>query len=118
MSFNPIAFSASGRYWVNNHVHILKFDRVATQQFVEYFLESIPVDKYITGAAQPKLNQRALNSIPIPMPATVEAQQQVVEALDALATQTRVLEGLLERKLTALEELKMALLSSAFNGEL
>lgn len=64
----PIAFSVTGKYWVNNHAHILKFDNLATQRFVELYLESIPLDEYITGAAQPKLNQKALNSIPIPPP--------------------------------------------------
>ncbi len=77
----PIAFPASGKYWVNNHAHILKFDDMATQRFVEHFLESIPLDEYITGAAQPKLNQRALNSIPIPVPPLAE-QQRIVGILD------------------------------------
>ncbi len=51
-----------------NHAHILKFDHRATQRFVEFYLESIKLDEFITGAAQPKLNQQALNSIPIPIP--------------------------------------------------
>jgi type I restriction enzyme, S subunit len=65
---SPIAFAASGKYWVNNHAHILKFESSSTQRFIELYLESIPLDDYITGAAQPKLNQKALNSIPIPVP--------------------------------------------------
>ena len=77
----PIAFSASGKYWVNNHAHILKFDSLTTQRFVELYLESIPLDDYITGAAQPKLNQKALNSIPIPVPPLAE-QQRIVGLLD------------------------------------
>ena len=87
----PIAFPASGKYWVNNHAHILKFDDMATQRFVEHFLESIPLDEYITDAAQPKLNQRALNSIPIPVPPLAE-QQRIVgildEAFEGIATAT------------------------------
>jgi type I restriction enzyme S subunit len=77
----PIAFPASGKYWVNNHAHILKFENLTTQRFVELYLESIPLDDYITGAAQPKLNQAALNSIPIPVPAFPE-QQRIVGLLD------------------------------------
>ena len=114
----PIAFPASGRYWVNNHAHILKFDHMATQRFVEFFLESIPLDEYITGAAQPKLNQKALNSIPIPLPATVIEQAQVVDQLDALAMESELLRGMYERKLTALDELKKSLLHQAFSGAL
>jgi type I restriction enzyme S subunit len=43
----PIAFPASGKYWVNNHAHILKFENTTTQRFVELYLESIPLDDYI-----------------------------------------------------------------------
>ena len=85
----PIAFPASGKYWVNNHAHILKFDDMVTQRFVEHFFESIPLDEYITGAAQPKLNQRALNSIPIPVPPLAEQQRIVCildEAFEGIAT--------------------------------
>jgi type I restriction enzyme S subunit len=77
----PIAFPASGKYWVNNHAHILKFENLTTQRFVELYLESIPLDDYVTGAAQPKLNQKALNSIPIPVPPLAE-QQRIVGILD------------------------------------
>jgi type I restriction enzyme S subunit len=85
----PIAFPASGKYWVNNHAHILKFPDAITQHFVELYLASIPLDGYITGAAQPKLNQSALNSIPIPVPPLTEQHRIVTlldEAFDGIAT--------------------------------
>jgi type I restriction enzyme, S subunit len=85
----PIAFPASGKYWVNNHAHVLKFDSLITQRFVELYLESIPLDVYVTGAAQPKLNQKALNSIPIPIPPPSEQRRIITildEALDGIAT--------------------------------
>ena len=114
----PIAFSVSGKYWVNNHAHILKFDDMATQRFVEFYLGSIKLDEYITGAAQPKLNQKALNSIPIPIPKTIDAQAKIVESLEALSQETQRLESLYQRKLAALDELKKSLLHRAFSGEL
>lgn len=77
----PIAFPASGKYWVNNHAHILKFGNLTTQRFVELYLESIPLDDYVTGMAQPKLTQKALNSIPIPVP-TLADQRRIVGILD------------------------------------
>ena len=114
----PIAFSVSGKYWVNNHAHILKFENMATQRFVEFYLESIKLDEYITGAAQPKLNQKALNSIPIPIPTSVEAQATIVENIELLQEQTQRLEAIYQQKLTALEALKKSLLNQAFTGEL
>ena len=113
----PIAFSVSGKIWVNNHAHILKFENMETQKFVEMFFASIKLDDYITGAAQPKLNQSALNSIIIPVPSLTE-QQYIVSKLNALSTETRKLEAIYNQKLTNLEELKKTILQKAFNGEL
>lgn len=114
----PIAFSVSGKYWVNNHAHILHFEDMATQRFVEFYLKTIALDKYITGAAQPKLNQAALNSIPIPIPKSVEMQEEIVESVESLQEETQRLANIYERKLAALSELKKSLLHQAFNGEL
>ena len=77
----PIAFAASGKFWVNNHAHILQFSDLTTQRFVELYINSIALDEYITGAAQPKLNQAALNSIPVPFPCP-EEQRRIVTLLD------------------------------------
>jgi len=86
----PIAFPATGKYWVNNHAHILRFESGVTQRLVELYLESIPLDSYITGTAQPKLNQSALNSIPITIPVSLQEQERLVrildEALEGIAT--------------------------------
>ncbi|MDP3230569.1 MAG: restriction endonuclease subunit S [Acidovorax sp.] len=114
----PIAFSVSGRYWVNNHAHILKFESMATQRCVEFYLESIPLDDYITGAAQPKLNQQALNSIPISIPNTIGEQQKIVDEIETLLEQTQRLAFIYQQKLAALDELKKSLLHQAFSGAL
>jgi len=77
----PIAFSVSGKTWVNNHAHILKFENQITRKYTEYYLNSIDLSAYITGAAQPKLNQQNLNQILIPLP-PLEEQARIVSILD------------------------------------
>ena len=114
----PIAFSVSGKYWVNNHAHILKFENMATQQFVEFYLESIKLDDYITGAAQPKLNQKALNSIPIAIPKQVEDQAKIVDSIKQLSNETKRLESIYQKKIEALDALKKSILHQAFSGKL
>ena len=64
----PIAFSVTGKIWVNNHAHILEFDDYETRRYVEFYLNSIDLSKYVSTAAQPKLTQDSLNKIPIPLP--------------------------------------------------
>lgn len=77
----PIAFSVSGKVWVNNHAHVLRFDKIETQKFVELYLNSITLEPYITGSAQPKLNQKALNSINIPLP-EFKIQRQIIAQIE------------------------------------
>ena len=81
----PIAFSISGKTWVNNHAHVLKFENRITQKFIEIYLNSIKLDNFVSGMAQPKLNQTMLNTIPIPLPA-IKEQQRIVEILDEAFT--------------------------------
>lgn len=81
----PIAFSISGKNWVNNHAHILRFDTYETRRYVDIYLNSIDLSPYITGGAQPKLNQKNLNKIPIPVPSLAE-QQRIVGILDRFDT--------------------------------
>ena len=81
----PIAFSISGKNWVNNHAHVLKFDTYELRRYVEIYLNSIDLSKYISGGAQPKLNQENLNKIPIPVPSP-ERVKYMVSILDRFDT--------------------------------
>lgn len=77
---SPIAFSISGKNWVNNHAHVLKFETDVMRKYVEIYLNSISLERYISGGAQPKLNQDNLNKIPIPVPENHQIQT-IVEIL-------------------------------------
>lgn len=81
----PIAFSISGKSWVNNHAHILRFDDAIDQKYVGYYLNYIDLTPYISGAAQPKLNQQNLNSIKIPYP-NQSIRNKIVQVLDNFDT--------------------------------
>lgn len=90
----PIAFSATGKIWVNNHAHILKFNSYEERRFIEFYLNKIDLTPYISGAAQPKLNKKNLNSIKIPIP-SIPKQQRIVSILDKFETLTNsITEGL------------------------
>ena len=81
----PIAFSVSGKIWVNNHAHILKFRTYEERRFIEFYLNKTDLTPYISGAAQPKLNKKNLNSIKFPLP-PLEEQQRIVGILDKFDT--------------------------------
>ncbi|WP_088418811.1 restriction endonuclease subunit S [Flavobacterium covae] len=88
---SPIAFTASGKIWVNNHAHILKFKEKATHKIVEIYLNKTDISEYITGQAQPKLNQQNLNNIKIPLP-TISEQQKIVSEIEKIEAKIKVLE--------------------------
>ena len=77
----PIAFLAEGKFWVNNHAHILLFEKDIVRKFVQIYINSIDLSPYITGGAQPKLNQKNLNLIQIPIPEN--NIESIVEKRDA-----------------------------------
>ena len=91
----PIAFSISGKNWVNNHAHVLKFETYVERKFVEYYLNNLDISEYVSGAAQPKLNQANLNRIPIPLP-SLSVQSRIVEILDKFTSLEAELEAELD----------------------
>ena len=104
----PIAFSISGKTWVNNHAHVLRFENRCTQKFVEMYLNSINLDDFITGMAQPKLNKAMLDRIPIPHPGVPEQQiiSDCLGSLDARITaETQKLDTLKTHKKGLMQQL-------------
>ena len=63
----PLMYEVNGKAWINNHAHILKPKAENDFYFIFYALESTDINNYITGSAQPKLNQEKLKQIPIPI---------------------------------------------------
>ena len=82
----PIAFSISGKTWVNNHAHVLKFENYELRRYVEIYLNSIDLSKYISGGAQPKLSQENMNKIIIPVPGAKKVKYivNILDRFDAL----------------------------------
>jgi cytidyltransferase-like protein len=113
----PIAFSVAGRCWVNNHAHVVRFKKITSQKFVEFYLNSISLKPYVSGMAQPKLNQAMLNKIPIPFPA-LDIQEKYLRLFESIKKYTSITMKSQQRKITELESLKQSILKQAFNGEL
>ena len=99
----PIAFSISGKNWVNNHAHVLKFQNMFTQKYIEYYINMIDVSQYVSGGAQPKLNQENLNKILIPIPPLPE-QQRIISILDKFETLVNDLSQGLPAEIAAVQE--------------
>ena len=114
----PIAFSVEGKVWVNNHSHVLRFDDYKKQKFVEYWFAGNDISSLITGTAQPKFNQKALNSIKIAFPVKEQEMEDILDRLDEMEEKSNILQKNYQNTLTLCDDLKQSLLRKAFNGEL
>lgn len=79
----PIAFIARGKYWVNNHAHVLDGINEDFLRYLELYINATNLEPYITGTAQPKMNQAKMNSIFIALPPD-EEQKRIVAKVDEL----------------------------------
>jgi hypothetical protein len=79
----PIAFGATGRFWVNNHAHVVESKPGVDQEFLRIAVNAVNIQDFVTGSAQPKLTQAALNAMSIPVPSTAE-QNEIVRQVQRL----------------------------------
>ncbi|MBG0875053.1 restriction endonuclease subunit S [Burkholderia sp. 9777_1386] len=79
----PIAFMADGKFWVNNHAHIVTGNGEVMTEYLQYFLQNADIQPYLTGAVMPKLTQGNLNRIPISYPDS-KYQNSIIQVLGSL----------------------------------
>ncbi|WP_311944515.1 restriction endonuclease subunit S [Halomonas piscis] len=78
----PIAFIARGKYWVNNHAHVIDGISEDFLKYLSLYINAISLEPYVTGTAQPKMNQAKMNSIIVGLP-PMQEQQRLIEKYDA-----------------------------------
>ncbi|MFL7037184.1 MULTISPECIES: restriction endonuclease subunit S [Vibrio] len=111
----PIAFMARGKYWVNNHAHVI--DGIS-EDFLIYlglYINSISLIPYITGMAQPKMNQAKMNSILVLLPPENE-QRRIIAKVDELMALCDQLEQQTEASIAAHQVLVTTLLDTLTNS--
>ncbi len=105
----PVCFLASGKYWVNNHAHVLKTKDGNENNFICNSLERKDYKQYNSGMAMPKLNQEVCRGIPISCPSFDEQKKigDYFSNLDHLIT-------LHQRKCDELKKVKKFMLQKMF----
>ena len=105
---SPLCFIATGKYWVNNHAHVMRPHKGQNIRFLRELLESLDYTRYNTGTAQPKLNQEKCRTIPLSLP-IYEEQCRIADFLAALehkcAQENEELEGILQTKNALMQQL-------------
>ena len=121
MRSKPIAFLARGKYWVNNHAHVLDGINERYLEYIALFINSISLAPYVTGTAQPKMNQTKMGSILIPIPPESEQTRILakVNELMPLVEEYGKLEDAREALDAALpDRLRKSVLQMAVQGKL
>jgi type I restriction enzyme, S subunit len=111
MRSKPLAFLADGKYWVNNHAHILK-PRKGNIQYLVNILETVDYFPLVSGAAQPKLTAENLGNVDIPIPPNAE-QQVIASYINCKAAQIDTLIEKKQRQIALLQEQRTALINHA-----
>ena len=117
----PIAFIARGKYWVNNHAHVLDVCGGMLLSYVALFINSISLVEYVTGTAQPKMNQEKMNSILLAIP-PINEQGRILQRMSMIDTfvnkytSLQLQLDLLDKSIYVL--LKKSILQEAIQGKL
>ncbi len=111
----PIAFIAKGKYWVNNHAHVIDSINFDCLRYLEVFINAIDLAPYVTGTAQPKMNQEKMNSIVVSLPPLAE-QRRIVARVDQLMSLCDKLEAGLMRSQADSERLMEAVVGRMLAG--
>ena len=111
------AFFAEGKYWVNNHAHVLDATDKNLLDFVAIVINAMKLDDYITGSAQPKLSQDNLNKIPIALP-PLQEQKRIVKELNHLFSLVDCIECNKDDLQNTIKQTKSKILDLAIHGKL
>ena len=117
----PIAFIAKGKYWVNNHAHVLDACCNLDLDYVCYYINAISLAPYVTGTAQPKMNQENMNAIWIALPPLAEQKRivaKIEELLPYVDCYAAAYEKLEQFNAKFPEDMKKSILQYAIQGKL
>jgi len=112
----PLAIIATGKYWVNNHAHILS----PRDGDVHYWANALQAADYrplISGAAQPKLTKDAIKNVSIPCPPS-EEQSVISQWLEEIPKNFLPVEEAIQREISTLNEFKQTLIANAVTGKI
>jgi len=112
----PLAIIARGKFWVNNHAHILK-PKQGNIEYLSAVMEMLNYQPWISGAAQPKLTQDRLMSIALAIPPRDE-QDQIIANVQEKTVSLRHAIDAAHREINLLREYRTRLIADVVTGKL
>ncbi len=112
----PLAIIARGKFWVNNHAHILK-PKQGNIEYLSAVMEMLNYQPWISGAAQPKLTQDRLMSIALAIPPRDEQDQIIANVQEKTASLCHAIDAA-RREIDLLREYRTRLIADVVTGKL
>lgn len=113
----PIAFAAKGRYWVNNHAHVLR-PIAGDVDFWASRLEALDVSPVVSGSTQPKLTAGALMALRVSAPTDIDEQRRIGAYLGEQTVKINSLIAETESFIELSRERRSALITAAVTGQI
>ena len=108
----PQAFIVKGKFWVNNHAHILRVYNEFDINLIVNILESKKYDDIVYGSAQPKINKSDLNRLKIIIPKDIDEQKRISKSITTIDIEISTKQS----KIAVLERLKKSLMQNLLTG--
>ncbi|MDH5546201.1 MAG: restriction endonuclease subunit S [Gammaproteobacteria bacterium] len=113
-----VAYIAKGKFWVNNHAHILDaIEGVTSNKYLLHYLNKFNYKDYVGGTTRLKLNQADLKQIPVPL-APPEQQKRIVAKIEELFSHIDAGIEALKKAKQLLKQYRQSVLKAAVTGEL
>ncbi len=113
-----VAYLVNGKFWVNNHAHILKAkSRITSNKYLLHFLNNFQYKGFVGGTTRLKLNQSNLKKIPVPI-APPQQQKCIVAKIEELFSHIDAGIKALQKAKQLLKQYRQSVLKAAVTGEL
>ena len=113
-----VAYIAKGKFWVNNHAHILNaLEGVTSNKYLLHYLNRFNYEGFVGGTTRLKLNQGNLKQIPVPL-APPEQQKRIVAKIEELFSHIDAGIEALKKAKQLLKQYRQSVLKAAVTGEL
>ncbi|MXQ69277.1 restriction endonuclease subunit S [Aeromonas caviae] len=117
MRSTPLAFVVSGKYWVNNHAHILRMHD-GLNRYWAAVINNVDIKPIVSGSAQPKLTAEALGNIKVAFPQDTTEREELLIHINAETPKFDELIGHANQQVILLKERRSALISAAVTGKI
>ena len=112
------AYIIEGKSWVNNHAHVLRpMADIVNDVWLMFYLNATDLTKWVSGTTVPKLNQKNMCEIPVPIP-PIHEQTILAMSIGILSSKLETIQQNYIRQIADCAEMKQAILREAFEGRL